>query len=208
MRVILFNLVPYRERALHRRRMAVLAQCSAGVLLMLAGVLSIHAELSGREQAQVAYLGRLHAVQAEIEQEVLAVQAVQTELAELQRKIDAFDAVEHAALQPSQVLALLDATTPQSADVAKVQVKAGVLTLSGNTQSVPSLAVWVDTLERYTTLFEQVDVVSVVALERSAQPVASSPPPTATHRFELTALLKQPGAGQATRSVEVANALD
>lgn len=186
MRVILFNLFPYRaDRELKKRR-RVLAELGVGVL---AGLLICHAvgnEFADRVIRKSQFLSNLAAMEAEMTERVDVVQAKKDRVTVLKRQVNALKTVQAESLLASEWVSFLDTTVPASVSMTRLYVVKGVLHVNGFTSTVSTLANWVDDMEAGNTLFKSVDLVTLIAPRDDAESVTAP-----RHVFEIRAQLRE-----------------
>ena len=185
MRVILFNLYPYRVLRENRRRRRVLVELGLGLFLGLMVCLSISGEFDARLEAKLAFLGNLSAMETEVAAQVQEVQAMKDRVAVLNRQINALEQVEVESLLASQWVSYLDSTVPSTVSLTRLMVEDDVMFINGFTSTVASLAKWVDQMEAGNAWFKSVELVSVK--DQTAEGKGSSTP---GHVFEMRAMLR------------------
>lgn len=195
MRVILFNLYPYRNHRESKRRRRVIAELSAGLLVGLFFCYAVGSEFSQRVANKENFLSNLSAMEAEMATQAAEVQIKKDRVAELSRQVGALEAVEKESLLASQWLSFLDRTVPNGVSLTRLSAKMDAMFIGGFTSSVSELAAWVDQMESGNALFQSVDLVTLV----EAQPNAGSGTTAITanntagqevHQFEIKALLR------------------
>lgn len=186
MRVILFNLYPYRNHRESKRRRRVVAELSAGLLLGLCLCYLVGSEFSARVTTKEKFLSNLSVMEAEMAAQAAEVQNKKNRVAELNRQVGALQAVEKEALLASQWLSFLDGTVPSSVSMTRLSAKTDALMVNGFTSSVSELAQWVDQMEEGNALFESVELVTLV--EPGAE--GGNAVNTQLHQFEIKALLR------------------
>lgn len=186
MRVILFNLYPYRNHRESKRRRRVVAELSAGLLLGFCLCYLVGSEFSARVTTKEKFLSNLSVMEAEMAAQAAEVQNKKNRVAELDRQVGALQAVEKEALLASQWLSFLDGNVPSSVSMTRLSAKTDALMVNGFTSSVSELAQWVDQMEEGNALFESVELVTLV------EPVAEGGNAVnmQLHQFEIKALLR------------------
>ena len=167
MRVILFNLYPYRVFRENRRRRRVLIELGLGLLLGLLVCLSVSNEFDARLEAKQAFMGNLSAMEADVAARVQEVQAMKNRVAELNRQIKALERVEAESLLASEWVSYLDSTVPSAVSLTRLMVEDDVMFINGFTSTVSSLAMWVDQMEAGNALFKSVELISVTVIPSS-----------------------------------------
>jgi Tfp pilus assembly protein PilN len=185
MRVILFNLYPYRVLRENRRRRRVLFELVLGLLLGLILCLSVSSEFDARLEAKQAFIGNLSALEADVAARVLEVQAMKDRVAVLNRQIKALEQVEVESLLASEWVSYLDSTVPSTVSLTRLMVEDDVMFISGFTSAVASLAKWVDQMEAGNVWFSSVELVSV-----TDQTTKGDSPARSGHVFEMRAMLR------------------
>ena len=185
MRVILFNLYPYRALRETRRRRRLIAELTVGVVIGLAACYSIGSEFAERAARQEVFLGHLSAMESEMATRVAEVQAMKDKVAVLNRQVSALEAVEKESILASRWVSYLDGTVPSNVSMTRLFVSKDVLIINGFTDAVSSLAQWVDQMEAGNSLFESVDLVSVTEPKKTVKGVIDN-----RHLFEIKAILR------------------
>jgi Tfp pilus assembly protein PilN len=124
-------------------------------------------------------------MESELATQVAEVQAMKGRVAVLSRQVSALEAVEKESILPSRWISYLDATVPSSVSLTRLLVSKDVLTVTGFTDAVSSLAQWVDQMEAGNSLFVSVDLVSVTEPNRSGKNEEGN-----RHLFEIKAVLR------------------
>lgn len=185
MRVILFNLYPYRVFRENRRRRRVLIELGLGLLLGFLVCLSVSNEFDARLEAKQAFMGNLSAMEADVAARVQEVQAMKNRVAELNRQIKALERVEAESLLASEWVSYLDGTVPSAVSLTRLMVEDDVMFINGFTGTVSSLAMWVDQMEAGNALFKSVELISVT--DQAAESGDSARP---GHVFEMRVMLR------------------
>lgn len=159
MRVIVFNVYPYRDRFKKAKTVRVFSELGVGVSLALALAWGFNSDLTGRLGKQQSYKTELSRMEGEIASRVARVQAMKDEAINLRRQVDALEAVERDSLVASNVLSYLDAGLPKAVGLTKLNFAKNVLVVQGLAESVPQLAKWVEGMEGNSALFKRVDLV-------------------------------------------------
>lgn len=159
MRVILFNLYPYRVLREKRRKRRVMVELTVGVALGLGTCYAIGSEFGARVARQEVFLGNLSAMESEMATRVAEVQAMKDKVAVLNRQVSALEAVEKESILASRWVSYLDGTVPSNVSMTRLFVSKDVLIINGFTDAVSSLAQWVDQMEAGNSLFESVDQI-------------------------------------------------
>ncbi|WP_334119128.1 PilN domain-containing protein [Limnobacter sp.] len=185
MRVILFNLSPYRVLRENKRRRRVVAELCAGLLAGLLFCYSVGSEFSDRVARKEQFLGNLSAMESEVATRAQEVQAMKDRLAVLNRQVSALKAVEEESLLASQWVSFLDGTVPNSVSITRVSAAKDVMTVNGFTDAVSGLAAWVDQMEAGNELFHSVDLITLTEPATGGGEKASQ-----RHLFEIKASLR------------------
>jgi Tfp pilus assembly protein PilN len=188
MRVILFNLSPYRAQRENILRRRVLAELVCGLFLGLLFCYAVSSEFSERVSEKEQYLGQLFAVEAEVTSRVQKVEKMKERLDELNRQVNALKSVEKESLLASYWVSYLDETMPSEVSLTSLVVLNEVLVVKGFTDAVSNLAKWVDQMELGNQLFQSVDLVSVTVDDpkKSVGKVVDNQ----RHQFEIKAQLR------------------
>lgn len=147
MRLILFNLMPYRElREAWVRKVFFVKAASALVVL---GLLwwSVDAQFEERLTEKQSQRERIKQAEADIAKRVAHVDAMRSELDQLKGKVDTLKSLDQKAIWSAQILSLLDSTKPRSVYLSSVKVKGDLVEIKGMTSAVPTLGTWVKLLE-------------------------------------------------------------
>lgn len=193
MRVILFNLYPYRAFREKKRRQRVMAELFVGVVAGLLLCLSVSNDFSDRAAKKERFLSNLSAMETDVANQVQEVQVKKDRLAVLERQIGALKAVEVESLLASNWVSFVDGTVPSSVSITRLSAAKDVLTINGFTNVVSHLAEWVDQMEGGNHLFHSVDLVTLTEPDNDGKDVKEGQ----RHLFEIKALLR--GASDATR---------
>ncbi|MEW6205508.1 MAG: PilN domain-containing protein [Pseudomonadota bacterium] len=185
MRVILFNLFPYRALRETRRKRRFMIELTVGAALGLAVCYLIGNEFNARVARSAAFLGNLNAMEADMKARAAEVQAMKDQVASLNRQVSALEAVEKDSILASRWVSYLDGTVPSNVSMTRLFVSKDVLVVDGFTDAVSSLAQWVDQMEAGNSLFKSVDLVSVTEPTKSAQGAEDN-----RHLFEIRAILR------------------
>lgn len=185
MRVILFNLFPYRALRETRRKRRFMIELTVGAVFGLTVCYFIGNEFNARVARSAAFLGNLNAMEADMKARAAEVQAMKDQVASLNRQVSALEAVEKDSILASRWVSYLDGTVPSNVSMTRLFVSKDVLVVDGFTDAVSSLAQWVDQMEAGNSLFKSVDLVSVIEPTKSAQGVEDN-----RHLFEIRAILR------------------
>lgn len=184
MRVIVFNVYPYRDRFKKAKTIRVFSELGVGVSLALALAWGVNTDLTDRLGKQQSYKTELSRMEEEIASRVARVQAMKDEAANLRRQVDALEAVERDSLVASNVLSYLDAGLPKAVGLTKLNFAKNVLVVQGLAESVPQLAKWVEGMEGNSALFKRVDLVYLK--DEQLNPANGGKAPDGSpHQFEL-----------------------
>ena len=200
MRVILFNVFPYRDRHIKNRTARVASELAVGVGLAILFTFLVWSDFDDRLQKQTQYLNELATIEAEIASRAARVQTMKDEAQRLRRQVNALESVEKESVQASHVLSYLDKSLPQAVALSRMSFKDSELVINGMADSVPQLAKWVEGMESNLSLFNRVDFVFL----RDATRPSEKPPTTdGPHQFEIK--LRLTAQNQSTPAVELAN---
>ncbi|WP_370262834.1 PilN domain-containing protein [Limnobacter sp.] len=194
MRVILFNLFPYRERRNEATRRMVLCQIGVSAVLALVVAGLVNAEFQRRYSIQDEYLMRLGRLEEDLTRKVAQVQQQRDRVLELKRQIKALEDVEAQSVVASELMAFLDESLPMPVGLNRLVLREGELAVEGYTSSVSELAAWVARLELEDELFHTVDLVYV----RTTPSEDQDGRPSGMHQFEIKAVLKGGANGTST----------
>jgi len=186
MRVILFNLFPYRADSERKKKRRVVVELAVGVLAGLLICNAVGNEFAARVAKKGQFMSNLTAMEAEMAERVNVVQAKKDRVTVLKRQVNALKTVQAESLLASQWVSFLDATVPSSVSMTRLYVVKGVLHVNGFTNTVSSLAGWVDDMEAGNSLFQSVDLVTLVAPRDEADGVTAP-----RHVFEIRAQLRE-----------------
>lgn len=205
MRVIVFNVYPYRDRLKKGKTARVLTELGVGALLALGVVVAISSDFSSRLALQSTYKTELSRMEGEIATRVARVQAMKDEVQDLRRKVEALESVERESLVASTVMSYLDVGMPRTVGLKKMSLTKGVMLIQGVAESVPQLASWVQAMEQNAELFKRVDLMYVRDVEQTA---AEKPKDAVVnldlpHQFEVR--LELTGASKKTATQELAH---
>lgn len=194
MRVILFNLFPYRERRNEAKRRMVLCQIGVSAVLALVVAGLVNVEFQRRYSIQDEYLMRLGRLEEDLTRKVAQVQQQRDRVLELKRQIKALEDVEAQSVVASELMAFLDQSLPMPVGLNRLVLREGELVVEGYTSSVSELAAWVARLELEDELFHAVDLVYV----RTTPSEDQDGRPSGMHQFEIKAVLKGGANGTST----------
>jgi Tfp pilus assembly protein PilN len=186
MRVILFNLFPYRADRERRQKHRVAIELAVGVLAGLLLCNAVGNEFADRVARKGQFLSNLAAMETEMAERVKVVQAKKDRVAVLTRQVNALKTVQSESLLASQWVSFLDSTVPPTVSMTRLYVVKGVLHVNGFTNAVSTLASWVDAMEAGNSLFQSVDLVTLIA---PREDVATEAAPR--HVFEIRAHLRE-----------------
>lgn len=185
MRVILFNLYPYRAFREDKRKRRIFAELGLGLVLGLALCYSIGNEFAHRVAEKQQFLSNLSARESDMETRVAHVQTMKDRVAVLDRQVKALKTVEEESLLASQWVSFLDQTVPANVSLTRLYVAKQVLYVNGFTDTVSSLAQWVEQMEAGNSLFKSVELVTVTEPGNEPQGAVVK-----RHVFEIKAQLR------------------
>ncbi|HEX4843249.1 MAG TPA: PilN domain-containing protein [Limnobacter sp.] len=191
MRVILFNLYPYRTQRNQAKQRRVVLEILMAMFAVLVFCYLVRAELDGDLERQQIYLQELGRLESDIARQVAEIQSKKDRIQVLKRQIEALEAVERESLVVSDLMAYLDASIPNQVSLRRLAFEDGVLTLMGTTHAVADLASWLAHLEAESELFSKVDLV-FVRLKENASKVEGG---ALEHEFEIKATIQRGGHG-------------
>ncbi|HEX4878338.1 MAG TPA: hypothetical protein VFV39_00705 [Limnobacter sp.] len=198
MRVILFNLYPYRERRNVAKKRRVLAEMAAAFGLGALLCWMVSAEFDARIRNQQTYLQELGQMEADLARRVHEVQQKKDRVTALKRQVNALEAVEAQSMVAGELIAYLDESLPEPVNVNRLLLADGVLYINGHTKAVADLAAWVGQLEVEDTLFSKVDLVFVRTPEINDSVAKKDTQTPDLHVFEIKAILTGGVHGTAT----------
>ncbi|MCQ8895311.1 hypothetical protein NQT62_02510 [Limnobacter humi] len=159
MRLIVFNLYPYRQGSMNRLRRRVMAEMFVSLALVVSALAGVSHWMSSQLDEQQAYQDRLRDTQQKIAQRVSRVEAMKAELKKLREQVLALRSVQDKAMLASVMVSALENGFPETTEVGKITFQDGWLQVSGTTASITSFTAWVHQLEMRRGLFTQVEVV-------------------------------------------------
>ncbi|HEX5486726.1 MAG TPA: PilN domain-containing protein [Limnobacter sp.] len=185
MRVILFNLAPYRQQREILNRtifyVELLVTFSISILLCWA----ISDALSEKITAKQEYLNRIHALQSTVANRIAEMEKVKSKLVVLRGQVAILRSIESDSRFSSELLSVIDKTIPQGVALNQISVSRSKVSLIGRTDNLNVLAKWVDYLKSFHETYSDAALVSV-NLVRSSKTDKSEPNSNdAVHDFEL-----------------------
>ena len=187
MRVIVFNLFPYRAAREKKCRQRVLAELSAGVALGALLCFLIGNEFSDRAEKKERFLSNLSAMEAEVASQVKAIQAKKERVVVLERQIGTLRAIEKESILASNWVSFLDSTVPAEVSITRLVAGKDALTIAGNTEAVSSLASWIDLMEGGNHLFRSADLITLTEPANAGKDAKGE----RRHQFEIKVLLRE-----------------
>lgn len=185
MRVILFNLTPYRERREAVRRQLFMGESA---LALLCGVLlcwSVSSVLQEKVDAKQAYLDRVHALQQTVANRAAEVDSIKKKLATLRRQVSVLKSIESDSRFSSELLSVIDQSIPQGMALNRIVVSRDKVFLIGRTDNVNTLARWVAYLKRFPAVYSDAALISVTLAQDTQTNDKGIAPADALHDFEL-----------------------
>lgn len=162
MRVITFNLYPYRSGREKAQQQKALIELSAAAGLAVLSCLMFTWDFSSRLSTKQDYLAKVESMKQSIALEAEKTNLIKKDIDSLQSKVSAIESVGKEALIPSRVFALLDRSLPSEVVLKGVAFEGSQIKIYGFTTSVPSLAGWLQVLELDKDAFSEVSLVRVI----------------------------------------------
>lgn len=161
MRVILFNLIPYREvQEVRRQRRFWL---TTGVAIGLAALFchQLTTELDDRIAQKKKFLSNIEEVALQVSDRAKQAEALKKERELLKSRVQLLEAVDQRSLAQCKLFERFDSSRPDRSRISSLELKGNGLSVGGNTADVPILSAWVESLEQDKELFKRLDIVSV-----------------------------------------------
>lgn len=185
MRVILFNLTPYRERREALQRQLFLGESMLVLLGALLLCWSVNSVLDEKVNAKQAYLDRIHALQQTVADRVAEVDGIKKKLTTLQRQVSVLKSIESDSRFSSELLSVIDQSIPQGMALKRIVVSRDKVFLIGRTDNVNTLARWVAYLKRFPKVYSDASLISVTLAQDTKTNDKGIAPADALHDFEL-----------------------
>jgi Tfp pilus assembly protein PilN len=180
MRLILFNLAPYRARKENARKAAFYMQMALVVGLTGFFSYSVSNELKERVEAKDAYLSEVALIEKNIETQANEVLALEKKLNVIRRQVGTLKSIEQDTLLSSQLLSVLDKSVPMGVALAKVVVNQNEVSVFGRTTSVDTLAEWTEYLRHFPQVYGNAELVRLTIADTTKYVH-----PTTMHDFEI-----------------------
>lgn len=180
MRLILFNLMPYREQREARLRKVFFIKAVVAMAGLLGLWWSVDSHFTERLLEKEAQRERIKQAETDIANRVARVDAMKSELDQLKGKVETLKSLDQKAIWSGQILSLLDSTKPRSVYVASIKVKGDVLEVTGMTSAVPVLSTWVKLLETEGNFLRGAELKLI-----NAKTSDGKVDPTGLHHFDL-----------------------
>lgn len=161
MRVVLFNLTPYRK-VIEQKRQRKFWMLS--VLVLSLGALfcyQVTSELNDRLAAKQKFIEDIEEVTLQVADRARQAEALRKEREILQSRVRLLEAVDKRSMAQCKVFERLDGSRPERSRISSLNLKSGLLAVSGETADVPVLSSWVEQLDEDKDLFDQTDIVEV-----------------------------------------------
>lgn len=180
MRLILFNLMPYREQREARLRKVFFLKAAVAVAGLVALWGGVDSHFDRRLMEKEAQRERIKQAEADIAKRVARVDAMKSELDQLKNKVATLKSLDQKAIWSGQILSLLDSTKPRSVYLASIKVKGDVVEITGTTSAVPVLGTWVKLLETEGNFLRGAELKLI-----NAKTSDGKVDPTGLHHFDL-----------------------
>lgn len=165
MRVIVFNLVPYRQARSQRKKVAFWAQAGATALIGLLFCYLVTDELNTRLMIKSDLLIQMETVQSQIANQASRAEALKWEKDDLEQRIAILESVDKKSQRQSQLFALLDEGRPKMASLSTLALENQRVDITGVTANLPQLSYWVSDLKANESFVEEVNIVEVTAVK-------------------------------------------
>lgn len=165
MRVIVFNLVPYRQSRTLRKKSTFWAQAAAvAIFSALLGYL-INDELNTRIMMKNDLLVQMETVQSQIANQASRAEALKWERDDLKQRIAILESVDKKSQRQSQLFAMLDEGRPKMASLSTLSLEKHRVEITGVTANLPQLSYWVSDLKSKDEFVSQVNIVEVTGVK-------------------------------------------
>ena len=191
MRVILFNLLPYRQIRLQRQRKRFWIQTAAVLLISVFFSFLISNDLSERLTLKGDLLAQIENIEQQIKDQAARSRALKEERDDLNRRIQTLESVDGKSNRHSQLFSILDTSRPVTVSLVSLSLEKDELKLIGLTASLSELSRWVNDLKNEKSLFGQISIVEVRSMSDSVTDVSAKPDGETAlnaanlHEFEL-----------------------
>lgn len=165
MRLILFNLAPYRARKERLKKIAFYTQMAVVLGVSLVFCYAVSNELESRAVAKESYLHEISSIEQNIQLQANQVSVLEQKLTVLRRQAETLRSIEQDTLLSSQLLAVLDQSLPSGMALAKVTVNPYVVTVYGRTNSVSTLAQWTQLLKSFPKVYSNSELVRLIMVD-------------------------------------------
>lgn len=165
MRVILFNLVPYRQARSQREKYIFWGQAGVVTLLSVLFCYLINDELDRRLMIKNDLLIQMETVQSQIANQASRAEALKWEKDDLEQRIAILESVDKKSQRQSQLFALLDEGRPKMASLSTLSLEKQRVDITGVTANLPQLSYWVSDLKTNEGFVNQVNIVEVMAVK-------------------------------------------
>lgn len=180
MRLILFNLMPYREIREARLRKVFFVKAAVAVAGIGALWWAVDSEFSGRLAAKQFQMSRIKQAELDIAKRVARVDEMKVELGQLKAKVATLKSLDEKTIWSGQILSLLDSTKPQSVYLDSIKVKGDVVQITGMTTAMPTLSTWVKLLETEGNFLKGAELKLIKAKTKEGKV-----DPAGVHQFDL-----------------------
>lgn len=168
MRIILFNLLPYRQIRLQRQKKVFWTQATAVLLVAVAFCYLITDDLASRVNRKSDLLAQIENVEQQIANQASRSQALRSERDDLIRRIEILESVDAKSARHSQLFSLFDSSRPEQVSLVSLGFEQEQLSLKGLTTSLSQLSQWVNDLKEQSALFRQINIIEVRSVLMSA----------------------------------------
>lgn len=165
MRLILFNLAPYRARKEKLKKIAFYVQMAFVLAVSLIFCYAVSNELESRAVAKESYLNEISSIEQNIELQANQVSVLEQKLTVLRRQVETLRSIEQDTLLSSQLLAVLDQSLPAGMALAKVTVSPSVVSVYGRTNSVSTLAQWTEFLKKFPKVYSNSELIRLAMVD-------------------------------------------
>ncbi|NJM31742.1 MAG: hypothetical protein HC848_01215 [Limnobacter sp.] len=157
MRVIHFNLIPYRLALEARARRLFWLQMLLALVCAVIFCLGVSSWLDGRLAEKDQFIYRIDDAKRSLAASADKAAALEAEKNAIQAKVSALVQVHLNTVAVSEIFSTLDTTLPQDVFMQEMKRQGDNLVIRGLTQNIPLLTQWVQGLQARTDIFSQVD---------------------------------------------------
>lgn len=194
MRIVLFNLVPYRS-ILEQKVLRRLALRGFLVALVVAWLVweGEHAVGLLIEDQKMA-MSEVKKRQSKVAEKTQQLAAIQMELDELRAQAGVLIQLHGFAHSRSQLFSVLSRSKPSVIEISEIELGVDTLSIVGEVDHLPDLTSWSDLLANQKNIFFDCEIRSVKQV--------NAPPSEVRHQFQLVAHHRLPIDGGALRELE------